>query len=149
MAGVWVIFATAAWKCTLMDFTWLSRWMTYFSGLNAQLTAARDAVDVEAVAALSDSIALFDGTFIPIFTYSMAGVILLFGLWFGWRLINWVTFADFLISVEAEMAKVSWPGRAELKSSTIVVLVVFLFLAGLFLIYDFALLSIFKVVGIQ
>ena len=150
MAGVWVLAATAAWKCTLMDFTWLSRWVTYFSGLNAQLESAREtAADAELIAALTDKMAAFDAVFVPIFTYSMAGVILLFGLWFGWRLINWVTFSDFLISVEAEMAKVSWPGRAELKSSTIVVLIVFLFLAGLFLIYDFALLTIFKAIGIQ
>ena len=149
MWGAWVMFVTAAWKCTLMDLTWVSRWGTWFAGWNTQLAAARDAADIETVAALTDSIAVFDATFIPVFTYSMAGAILLFGLWFGWRLINWVTFADFLISVEAEMAKVSWPGPGELKSSTIVVLVVFLFLAGLFLIYDFALISIFRVVGIQ
>jgi preprotein translocase SecE subunit len=88
-------------------------------------------------------------TFIPIFTYSLAGLILLFGLWFGYRLVHWLTFADFLISVEAEMAKVSWPGPAELRSSTIVVLVVFLFLAGLFLTYDLLLLTLFKGIGIQ
>ena len=149
MWGVWIMFATAAWKCTLMDFTWLARWGTWFSGLSAQLQTARDAADAVLVAELTDKMATFDSAFIPVFTYSIAGAILLLGLWFGWRLINWGTFADFLISVEAEMAKVSWPGRAELKSSTIVVLVVFLFLAGLFLIYDFALISIFKVVGIQ
>jgi len=149
MWGVWVLFATAAWKCTLMDLTWVARWGTWFAGWNAQLQTARDTADAELAAALNEGIALFDAAFIPVFTYSIAGAILLFGLWFGWRLVNWITFADFLISVEAEMAKVSWPGRAELKSSTIVVLVVFLFLAGLFLVYDFALISIFKVVGIQ
>jgi preprotein translocase SecE subunit len=73
----------------------------------------------------------------------------LFGLWFGYRLINWTTFGDFLISVEGEMAKVSWPGKAELRSSTIVVLVVFMFLAGMILVYDLLLLSLFKLVGIQ
>ena len=149
MWGVWVMFATAAWKCTLMDFTWVARWGTWFTGLNAQLTSARDASNVEMVAVLTDRLASFDAVFIPMLKYSLAGAILLFGLWFGWRLVNWVTFGDFLISVEAEMAKVSWPGRSELKSATIVVLVVFLFLAGLFLVYDFALISIFRVVGIQ
>ncbi|MCL2006361.1 MAG: preprotein translocase subunit SecE [Planctomycetaceae bacterium] len=123
MAGVWVMFATAAWKCTLMDFTWVARWM----GMSGEAASA----------------------FVPAFTFSMAGMILLFGLWFGWRLINWPTFGDFLIAVEAEMAKVSWPGRDELKSSTVVVLAVFLFLAGVLLIYDMILISIFKVVGIQ
>ena len=89
------------------------------------------------------------GSFALIFSYSMAGLIALFGMWFGFRLINWTTFADFLISVEGEMAKVSWPGKAELRSSTIVVLVVFAFLAGMLLIYDLLLLSLFKAIGIQ
>ena len=123
MTGVWVLFATGAWKCTHMDFTWLARLM----GMAGEATT----------------------TFAFVFGLSMAGLILLFGLWFGWRLINWETFADFLISVEAEMAKVSWPSQQELKSATIVVLIVFLFLGGLFLVYDFILLSIFKVIGIQ
>ena len=151
MAGVWVLFATASWKCTLMDFTWVARWGTWFAGWNAPLQAARDASDADAVAVatLTDNIAAFNAAFIPVFTYSMAGFILLFGLWFGWRLIHWMTFGDFLIAVEAEMAKVSWPSRDELKSATVVVLVVFLFLAGLFLVYDFALISIFRVVGVQ
>lgn len=29
------------------------------------------------------------------------------GIWFGYRLVNWPRFADFLISVEAELNKVS------------------------------------------
>lgn len=151
MAGIWVMFATAAWKCTQLDFTWVTRWMTYFAGWNAELTAAREAVEVDTglVAALSDQIAAFDAIFIPVFTYSLAGLLLFFGLWFGYRLVQWETFADFLISVEAEMAKVSWPGKAELKSSTIVVLVVFLFLAGMILICDLVLLSGLKWIGIQ
>ena len=123
MAGIWVLFATAAWKCTQMDFTWFAGWIAQ-SG--------------EAV-----------GSFAFIFSYSLAGVVVLFGFWFGYRLVNWVTFADFLISVEGEMAKVSWPGRAELRSSTIVVLVVFLFLAGMLLACDLILVILFSWVGIQ
>ena len=122
MAGVWILFATAAWKCTQMDFTWLAGWTGW-----------------------AESTEIFD----MIFKYSMAGVIALLGLWFGYRLVHWVTFADFLISVEAEMAKVSWPGKAELRSSTVVVLVVFAFLAGMLLIYDLGLLTFFKWIGIQ
>ena len=153
MAGVWVMFATAAWKCTQMDFTWVSRWCTWFAGLNSQLRDAGEMANMEErealIAQLSDQVVAFDAFFVPVFTFAMAGLILLFGVWFGWRLIHWVTFGDFLISVEAEMAKVSWPSRQELKSATIVVLIVFLFLGGLFLVYDFILLSIFKVIGIQ
>lgn len=151
MAGVWVMFATASWKCTLLDFTWFSRWMTYFTGLNAELAAAKEAGGDAAaiVTALTDQMTGFDALFVLIFTYSLAGVILLFGLWFGYRLVHWVTFADFLISVEAEMAKVSWPGKGEIRSSTIVVLVVFVFLAGILLLYDLVLLSALKAIGIQ
>ena len=116
MSGVWVLFLTAAWKCTLMDFTWLA-------GL----------VGVPALA----------------FTYILSGAIALLGIWFGYRLVNWETFADFLIAVEGEMAKVSWPGRAELKSSTIVVLTVFLLLSGMIYIYDLILVFIFGIIGVM
>jgi len=116
MAGVWVLFATAAWKSTHMDFTW-------FAGLLGLPVLA--------------------------FTYSMAGLILLLGLWFGYRLVNWVTFSDFLISVEGEMAKVSWPGKAELRSSTIVVLTVFLLLSGMIYIYDLVLLFVFRLIHVM
>ena len=41
-------------------------------------------------------------------------------------------FADFLIAVEAEMTKVSWPSRGELvRSSIVVILVIFLFGNGM------------------
>lgn len=55
--------------------------------------------------------------------------------WFVWRLVNWPTFADFLIATEAEMNKVSWTNRKRLVQDTIVVLVtVFLFTFFLFLL---------------
>ncbi len=56
-------------------------------------------------------------------------------LWFAWRMVNWPTFADFLIATEAEMNKVSWTTRKRLFQDTIVVLVtVFLITAFLFVI---------------
>ena len=51
-------------------------------------------------------------------------------------IINYPKFADFLISVEAEMNKVSWPGRSELWRASVVVIVVIFFLAGLLYAYD-------------
>ena len=39
------------------------------------------------------------------------------GLWLAFRLVNMPAFADFLIAVEAEMNKVSWPTRGELFRS--------------------------------
>jgi preprotein translocase subunit SecE len=54
----------------------------------------------------------------------------LLGGWIAFRLVNLPTFADFLIAVEAEMNKVSWPTRTELIRSSIVVIVSILFLAA-------------------
>lgn len=81
--------------------------------------------------------------------FSLGGVITLFGLWIGFRLVNWATFTDFLISVESEMAKVSWPSKAELRSSTMVVLTVFVLLAGMIYIYDLVLVFFFGLIGVM
>jgi len=148
MAGVWVLFATAAWKCTLMDFTWVARWCTWLSGWNAQLKTATEANAVETIDALTAQIQAFTGTFVLVFPYLVAGLILLFGLWFGYRLVQWVTFADFLISVEGEMAKVSWPSKGELRSATFVVLTLFFLLAGVLRIFDLFFVAIFKFIGV-
>ncbi len=45
-------------------------------------------------------------------------------------------FADFLISVEGEMNKVSWPSRGELFRASLVVILVIFFLAALLFAYD-------------
>jgi len=69
---------------------------------------------------------------------------LLVGLWISYRIVNLPKFADFLISVEAEMNKVSWPSRAESwRASTVVIIVIF-FLAALLFAYDFVLDFILK-----
>lgn len=56
-------------------------------------------------------------------------VLLAASAWFSYRLVNYSRFAEFLISVEAEMNKVSWPSKTELIRSTIVVIFMLLFLA--------------------
>jgi preprotein translocase subunit SecE len=58
------------------------------------------------------------------------------GVWIAFRLVNIPSFADFLIAVEAEMNKVSWPTRAELIRSSIVVILLIVFLALLLFGYD-------------
>lgn len=50
-------------------------------------------------------------------------------VWIAYRLVNYPRFADFLIAVEAEMNKVSWPGRTELVRASIVVIAVIFLLA--------------------
>lgn len=49
-------------------------------------------------------------------------VLAVLGCWIAFRLVNFPPFADFLIAVEAEMNKVSWPTRGELVRSSLVVL---------------------------
>jgi preprotein translocase SecE subunit len=57
-------------------------------------------------------------------------------LWFAWRIVNWPTFADFLIATEAEINKVSWTTRKRLYTDTIVVLVTVFFLTTYLFIVD-------------
>jgi len=54
------------------------------------------------------------------------------GLWASYRVVNVPSFADFLIAVEAEMNKVSWPTRTELFRSSMVVLIM-MFVLGFYL----------------
>jgi len=67
--------------------------------------------------------------------YSASTAVLVLGMWFGFRLVNMPKFADFLIAVEAEMNKVSWPTRTELVRSSIVV--IFTIFGLMFVLYFF------------
>jgi preprotein translocase subunit SecE len=68
--------------------------------------------------------------------YWLPGLLLALGLWISYRLVNMPRFADFLIAVEAEMAKVSWPSRPELTRASIIVLILLLLLAVVLGGYD-------------
>jgi len=70
------------------------------------------------------------------------------GAWVAFRVVNYPKFADFLVSVEAEMDKVSWPSRAELYRSTIVVIGVMFLLAGMLFLFDTIWLQLFKAIGV-
>lgn len=72
----------------------------------------------------------------PALRFALPGVLLLVGLWLAYRIVNVPRFADFLISVEAEMAKVSWPTRGELIRSSLVVLVTIAVLGVVLWFYD-------------
>lgn len=74
--------------------------------------------------------------------------ILVLGVWIGFRLVNWPRFADFLVAVEAEMAKVSWPSRAELVRASIVVMVTILILAITLFLFDIVWQWFFSLIGI-
>jgi preprotein translocase subunit SecE len=77
-------------------------------------------------------------------------VIAAIGVWFAFRLVNLPAFADFLIAVEAEMNKVSWPTRTELFRSSMVVIFCIFFLAAVLFGYDVFwkfLLQLLKITG--
>jgi preprotein translocase subunit SecE len=68
--------------------------------------------------------------------------------WVIFRVVNWPLFAEFLISVEAEMNKVSWASPKELYRATVVVLSTMLFLGVVLFIYDNVWLRILTAVGV-
>jgi preprotein translocase subunit SecE len=72
----------------------------------------------------------------PVYQYYIPMAIVAVGLWASFRIVQIPAFADFLISVEGEMNKVSWPARAELFRASVVVILVIFFLAGLLFAYD-------------
>ena len=74
---------------------------------------------------------------------------LLIGIWLGYRLVNVPQFADFLIAVEAEMNKVSWPSRGELIRSSVVVIFVIVILAAVLFAYDLVWQQLFVFIGVR
>ena len=74
--------------------------------------------------------------------------VLVLGLWFSFRIVHLPRFADFLIAVEAEMNKVSWPSTTELIKSSLVVIIVIFLLTGILFGYDLlwrAVLGLFQI----
>lgn len=82
------------------------------------------------------------------FRVGMAGLLVLLGWWIAYRLVNMPSFADFLIAVEAEMNKVSWPTRAELVRSSLVVIFSILFLTVVLYGYDVFWNTLLKQIGV-
>jgi preprotein translocase subunit SecE len=68
--------------------------------------------------------------------YFVPLAVLAVGLWASFRVVQIPSFAEFLISVENEMNKVSWPSRGELFRASLVVILVIFFLAGILFAYD-------------
>ena len=67
--------------------------------------------------------------------------------WIIYRSVNYPRFADFLISVEAEMDKVTWATKQDLIRSTIVVVTVMFFLGVVLFTYDFFWQWFFQLIG--
>jgi preprotein translocase subunit SecE len=79
----------------------------------------------------------------PEWRFGVPVILVLVGLWCLYRLVNMPRFADFLIAVEAEMNKVSWPSRGELFRASLVVMVVIFFMAAVLYFYDLVLTWLF------
>jgi preprotein translocase subunit SecE len=69
-------------------------------------------------------------------------------LWLGFRIVNLPTFADFLIAVEAEMNKVSWPSRTELIRASMVVIILMFGLMIVLYLYDVGLTVFLQAIGV-
>jgi preprotein translocase subunit SecE len=80
--------------------------------------------------------------------YWLPGILLAVCCWVSYRLVNLPSFADFLIAVEAELNKVSWPTRTELIRSSIVVLICLLVLATVIFGFDLIWQKIFRLLHI-
>lgn len=80
--------------------------------------------------------------------YAVPTVLLAVGSWLIYRLVNYPQFADFLISVEAEMNKVSWPSKAELIGSSMVVIFLMFFLALILFGFDVFWTFLFESIGV-
>lgn len=81
--------------------------------------------------------------------YVVPVTILAVGAWLAFRIVNIPRFAEFLISVENEMNKVSWPTRGELYRASMVVIVVIFLLTAILFGYDLILrFLITKVLGL-
>ena len=71
------------------------------------------------------------------------------GLWFSYRVVNYSKFADFLISVQAELNKVTWPSREQLWRATAVVIFVIFAMALFLYLFDIIWTFLFQLLGIR
>jgi preprotein translocase subunit SecE len=68
--------------------------------------------------------------------FVMPFALLALGAWLIYRLVNVPRFADFLIAVETEMTKVSWPTVGEVVRSSGVIIFLILALSAILFFYD-------------
>jgi len=80
--------------------------------------------------------------------YWIVGVMWVAGAWIAFRIINYPVFAEFLIDVESEMAKVTWPSWAELQRATVVVLGTMFIFSILLFGYDIAWQKFLELTGV-
>lgn len=81
--------------------------------------------------------------------YALPALLVLAGFWFGFRVVNYPKFADFLIAVEAEMNKVTWPSQGELTRSSLVVIFLLASLTFVLFVFDILWYYVFVWIGIR
>lgn len=67
--------------------------------------------------------------------------------WVAFRIVNYPKFADFLVSVESELERVTWPSKHEVIQATIVVLATMLFLGVFLFLIDLLWIWLFSAIG--
>ena len=65
----------------------------------------------------------------------------------AFALLNRPRWADFLISVQAEIDKVTWPSKAEVRKATVVVLILLVSMAVVIFLFDVIWQWVFKTIG--
>lgn len=80
--------------------------------------------------------------------YPLPLALFVLGVWVCYRAVNLPKFADFLIAVQAEMNKMSWPSQQELVRSSLVVIVVIFILATILFGLDILWMALFKAIGV-
>ena len=99
-----------------------------------QLVAGAGAIAVCLLCWSMNQTLLADVGSVPRSLVTAVGVAL--GLWAIFRVVNLPQFAEFLIEVQHEMAKVSWPSWPSLQRSTAVVLFTMALLGTVLFLYD-------------
>ncbi|HET6423643.1 MAG TPA: preprotein translocase subunit SecE [Planctomycetaceae bacterium] len=84
----------------------------------------------------------------PAVQYGVPVAIALVGAWFAFRIVNFPVFADFLADVEAEMVKVSWPAKDEVRRATAVVLVTMFIFSFVLFMYDVIWQQLLRWIGV-
>ncbi len=115
-----ITLATGVWRLAQLLPAW-------FAGVDG-FAGVRDAALATGGAAYSPDLGVL--------RFLVPGLLLAAGLWFLFRLVNYPPFADFLIAVETEMTKVSWPSVDEVIRSSAVVIFMIFALAAILAAYD-------------
>ena len=126
-------------------FTELTSWTLYKR--NQGLLARQATFAAIIVVVLVASYTLWVSRQITSVNTAVCAGLALAGAWIAFRLVNYAKFADFLISVQAEMDKVTWASRGELYRATVVVISVMFLMAVLLTAYDQIWIVVFRFVG--